>query len=102
MKAQWTVATALFAGVTGAAAGTVAALPTETGCPTSSDVLEVAALTAQGYRVPARVDLAGNGDGLVCAHEQPEGMAFGLSHHFEHNSALTLYLFGDNTNPAQR
>jgi len=52
--------------------------------------------------VPARVDLAGNGDGLVCAHEQPEGMAFGYSQHFEHNSALTLYLFSDNTSPAQR
>ncbi len=40
--------------------------PPQTGCPASNQVLSVAELTAQGYRVPAQVDAAGNGNGLVC------------------------------------
>lgn len=38
-----------------------------TGCPASSDLLDVAELSVQGYRVPADVDAEGNGNGLVCA-----------------------------------
>lgn len=54
------------------------AAPPSNGCPPTYDVLVVADLTEQGYRVPAQVDdpssgvlsfgKAGNGDGLVCAH----------------------------------
>jgi hypothetical protein len=55
----------------------VAAAPPSNGCTPGYELLVVADLTAQGYRVPAMVDdpnsgllsfgQPGNGDGLICA-----------------------------------
>ncbi|HEX9041664.1 MAG TPA: hypothetical protein VF838_11640 [Trebonia sp.] len=68
-----------------AAAGTAAASPTPSGCPAGYQLLSVASLTLEGYRVPAELDSPtsgvvshglgngqswvqspGDGDGLVC------------------------------------
>ena len=40
--------------------------PVQTGCAASDEVLSVSELTSLGYRVPARVDSAGNNNGVVC------------------------------------
>jgi hypothetical protein len=84
-----------------AAAGPAGATPPETGCPSGFDVLNVAELTAIGYRVPAQVDdpssgvlthgRPGNGNGTVCGHE------------FENQltpSGNPLYNFFDDNLPA--
>lgn len=67
----------LFAAFTLAAAlvtvapSAATANPQDTGCPTGSPRLEVAALTALGYQVPAVVDAEGNQDGYICGHPKP-------------------------------
>jgi len=89
---------------TGAAltpAATAFADPPSNGCPAGYQLLSVAILTAEGYKVPALVDSPtsgirshgrpGNGDGLVC------GLQLGIQ--------LTpfgdpVYNFTDNTLPA--
>ena len=40
--------------------------PVQTGCSAGSEVLSVSVLTSLGYRLPARVDSAGNNNGVVC------------------------------------
>ena len=40
--------------------------PVQTGCSAGSEVLSVSELTGLGYRVPLRVDGAGNNNGIVC------------------------------------
>ena len=57
---------ALGLGTTTAAAAL--APPTETGCPSSNQVLVVEDLLALGYRIPAVIDAEGNNNGLVCGH----------------------------------
>lgn len=59
--------------------GVAAAAPPSNGCTPGYQLLVVAELTAQGYRVPALVDdptsgvpsfgRPGNGDGLICARK---------------------------------
>jgi hypothetical protein len=53
---------------TATAAAAPPELPTETGCPSGSEVLVVEELLAQGYRIPATIDAEGNSNGLVCGH----------------------------------
>jgi hypothetical protein len=69
------VALLLALGLFTATSGPASALPTETGCPSGFQVLSVAELTAQGYRVPAILDdpaNGGNGNGLVCGLPLPQ------------------------------
>lgn len=91
-----------------AAGGTAvfAAVPAQadaptTGCPRGYTLLSVADLTAQGYRVPLKVDnpnsgilsfgRPGNGDGYICAVAVGnQTTPFGTQ----------LYQFFDNTLPA--
>jgi hypothetical protein len=40
--------------------------PPITGCAVGHELLSVATLTEQGYRVPADIDSSGNADGYVC------------------------------------
>lgn len=82
-------------------ATTALAAPPSNGCPPTYEVMEVAPLFAQGYRVPSAVDSptsgvlsfgnVGNGDGLICAH--PSGNQTtswgGQIYNFWDNSLLT-------------
>ena len=65
----------LTLGLLTATAAPAAAVPTETGCPSASQVLSVAELIPLGYRFPAIIDdpaNGGNGNGLVCGLPLPE------------------------------
>jgi hypothetical protein len=64
----------LALGLATATAGSAAANPTDTGCPSGYPVLVVDELLAQGYQVPAIVDAEGNNNGLICGHAFPEAV----------------------------
>ena len=81
--------------------------PVVTGCPAGYEHMSVAMFEALGpYPAPRVVDTAGNNNGYVCAHQQPDSVrdAFCKQGHelacvFE---ALGLhhYLFKDDDSPA--
>lgn len=69
------------------------------GCPPSYDLRSVASLAAAGNApVPGQVDLAGNGDGYVCAHSLPDAVCFAKVHP-DPCRVDTLYVYRDNNNP---
>lgn len=55
----------LFGGAVVASADPGQGTPPATGCP-AGQLLAVAELLAQGYRIPAEIDAEGNDDGYVC------------------------------------
>jgi hypothetical protein len=81
--------------------------PVVTGCPAGYEHVSVAALEAAGpYPVPRIIDTAGNDNGYVCAHAQPDSVrdAFCRQGHalaclFE-QLGLPHYLFKDDDSPA--
>lgn len=80
--------------------GPAGATPHETGCPTGWDVLDVATLTAEGYRLPARVDGEGNRNGVICGLELPERAC-----EAQNGGACEVerfYNFRDDDSPARR
>jgi hypothetical protein len=86
-----------------ATAAPAAAVPTETGCPSASQVLSVAELTTLGYRVPAIIDdpaNGGNGNGLVCGQPLPE--AYRQATCGPDCPVPVIYLFRDDNLPAQQ
>jgi hypothetical protein len=107
------LASIVIAVVASLAAGTAGAdvsqTPGATGCPTGYARLSVASFeTAGPYYLPRQVDTAGNNDGYVCAHVQPDSVrdayckqgavvacqlqVLGLPH----------YLFTDDDSPAAK
>ena len=83
----------------------VAATPLETGCPSGYAAKTVVEWEAMGdYRVPRRVDEAGNQDGIVCGRALPDGFLFGwaITANGLNPTVDVLYLFSDNNNPARR
>ena len=82
--------------------------PVVTGCPAGYEHVSVAALEAAGpYPAPRVIDRAGNDNGYVCAHAQPDSVrdAFCRQGHalaclFE-QLGLPHYLFKDDDNPAR-
>lgn len=65
-------------------------------CPPSYDLRSVASLAAAGNApVPGQVDLAGNGDGYVCAHPLPDAVCFAKVHP-DPCRVDTLYVYRDN------
>jgi hypothetical protein len=92
----------LLLGLLTATAAPAAAIPTETGCPSGYQVLVVADLIAQGYRVPALLDdpaNGGNGNGLVCGLPLPEPVRQQLCG--PDCPVPVLYQFSDDNLPAQ-
>ena len=86
-------------------AAPVAATPLQTGCPSGYAAKTVVEWEAMGdYRVPRRVDEAGNQDGIVCGRALPDGFLFGwaITANGLNPTVDVLYLFSDNNNPAQR
>ena len=81
--------------------------PVVTGCPAGYDHTSVAALEAAGpYSRPRIVDAAGNANGYVCAHAQPDSVRDAFCRQgavlaclFE-QLGLPHYLFTDDDSPA--
>jgi hypothetical protein len=97
------VALLLALGLLTATAAPAAAIPTETGCPSSSQVLSVAELIPLGYRAPAEIDApanGGNGNGLVCGLPLPE--AYRQARCGPNCPVPVIYLFRDDNLPAQQ
>jgi hypothetical protein len=93
----------LALGLLTATAAPAAAIPTETGCPSSSQVLSVAELIPLGYRAPAIIDdpaNGGNGNGLVCGLPLPE--AYRQATCGPDCPVPVIYLFSDDNLPAQQ
>jgi hypothetical protein len=91
----------------GTARADVSQTPVTTACPTGFDRLSVAALEAIGpYYLPRLVDTAGNNNGYVCGHAQPDSVrdAFckqgGTVACQLAQLGLPHYLFKDDDNPA--
>lgn len=91
----------------GTARADVSQTPVATACPTGFDRLGVAALEATGpYYLPRLVDTAGNNDGYVCGHAQPDSVrdAFckqgGTVACQLAQLGLPHYVFKDDDNPA--
>jgi hypothetical protein len=74
--------------------------PPQTGCPAGYDHLSVEELEPQGYRVPRRVDEAGNNNGMVCGLAMPE--AFKRQVCGSNCPVPVVYLFRDDNLPARR
>jgi hypothetical protein len=92
---------ALAAGalLAGTARADVSQTPITTGCPAGFEHLSVASLEASGpYRVPRRLDTAGNDNGFVCALALPEARR--LAFCGPSCAVPVLFLFGDDDNPA--
>lgn len=87
-----------LAALAGPAAAEPQSDPTRTGCPGQTFTLEVDALTAQGYRVPQRIDAEGNNDNLVCGVPLPLAVCASLSGQC---TVPQLFLFRDNDLPAR-
>lgn len=100
------LATAAAVGV-GSARGDVAQTPVSTGCPAGFDHVSVASLPNPPYRLPARLDAAGNNDGFICALALPEAVAEAFCLNFEPGACnlvqlgLPLYEFIEDDNPAE-
>ena len=102
----------LTAATVSALAATAKAAPSQTpvvtGCPAGYEHVSVAALEATGpYPAPRVIDTAGNDNGYVCAHAQPDSVrdAFCRQGHalaclFE-QLGLPHYLFKDDDSPAR-
>jgi hypothetical protein len=87
----------------------VSQTPVATACPAGFDRLSVDSLETVGpYYLPRQVDTAGNNDGYVCGHAQPDSVrdAFckqgGTVACLLEQLGLPHYLFKDNDNPASR
>jgi hypothetical protein len=97
---------ALLAGVlataalaVGTASADVSQTPIETGCPAGYEHLSVASLEATGpYRVPRRLDAAGNNNGFICGLAFPEAARLALCG--PSCPVRVLYLFAEDDNPA--
>jgi hypothetical protein len=90
----------------GVASGDVSQTPVTTGCPAGFEHVSVASLPNPPYRMPARIDAAGNNNGYICALALPEAVAEAYCNFeptacylVQHN--LPLYQFVDDDNPAQ-
>lgn len=79
-----------------AAPALAADTPPATGCPASNQVLDVAQLTALGYRVPAQLDAAGNRNGLVCGKPLADPAAENVCRKLGGCVVETIYLFRDD------
>jgi hypothetical protein len=98
------LAAALAIGASAAAVActTASAAPPPNGCPAGFDLLSVQTLTAEGYKLPARIDSPtsgldsfgknpGNGDGYICGRSLGNRLT---------DFGLPLYEFTDNGLPA--
>lgn len=85
----------------------VSQTPVVTGCPTGYEHVSVTSLEAAGpYAAPRVIDTAGNNDGYVCAHAQPDSVrdaycrqGFALACLFE-QLGVPHYLFQDDDSRA--
>jgi hypothetical protein len=72
--------------------------PPQTGCPASNEVVAVADLTPLGYRLPARLDAAGDTNGLICAKLlAPAADVQACRHNPECVPGTVLYYLRDGT-----
>ncbi len=91
----------------GAARGDASQTPVATGCPAGFEHVSVASLPNPPYRLPARLDAAGNDNGYICALALPEAVAAAYCLNLEPGACnlvqlgLPLYQFLDDDNPAQ-
>ena len=84
---------------TSSASADVSQTPIATGCAAGWDLLNVDAMTAQGYHLPSAVDASGNQNGFVCGLPLPAG----FNHHVcGSDCPPVLYYFTDDDNPAQQ
>jgi hypothetical protein len=80
------------------------ASPSGTGCPGGFQLRSVAELAATGNApVPAQVDAAGNGDGMVCAHALPDQACTPYVVQWDLPACLveTFYHYIDNDHPTR-
>ena len=101
------IAAAAAAVAVGTASADVSQTPVTTGCPAGYEHLSVASLEATGpYRLPRRLDTAGNNNGFVCGLALPEAVAAAYCRNLEPGACnlvqlgLPLYLFDEDDNPA--
>jgi hypothetical protein len=93
-----TAAFALSVAVLPAMTASAVDTPPQTGCPASNEVLSVADLTPLGYRLPGRLDAAGNANGLICAKLlAPAADVQACLHNPECVPGTVLYYFRDDT-----
>lgn len=80
--------------------------PVVTGCPAGFQHLTVASLPNPPYRMPARLDAAGNNNGYICALALPMAVVDAYCRNLEPGACyleqlgLPLYQFLDDNNPA--
>ena len=75
--------------------------PTETGCPTSYQLLKVADLALLGYMVPTFVDeVIGNSNGLVCGMPVSDRVQEKFCESIGGCTVDTIYYFRDDDIPA--
>ena len=93
----------------GTARADVSQTPVVTGCPAGYERLSVASLEATApYRLPRRVDTAGNNNGSVCGHALPDSVRDadckngGPVACILAQLGLPLYRFTDDDNPASQ
>jgi hypothetical protein len=100
------VALAMVASVAPSAGADGAATPVTTGCPAGFAHVSVTSLPNPPYRLPARLDAAGNANGYICAFPLPEAVAEAYCKNLEPSACylvqvgLPLYQFRDDNNPA--
>ena len=75
--------------------------PTETGCPTSFQLLEVAVLAPMGYMAPTFVDeVIGNNNGWVCGKPVSDRVQEKFCESIGGCTVPTIYNFRDDDLPA--
>jgi hypothetical protein len=109
MKSKWVwalllgllIAATAAALAVGTASADVSQTPIETGCPAGFEHLSVASLEAAGlYRLPRRLDTAGNNNGFVCGLALPEAVRLALCG--PACDVPVLYQFVEDANPANQ
>jgi hypothetical protein len=100
---------ATAATLVGTARADVSRTPVATACPTAYELLSVGSLEAAApYRLPRRVDMAGNNNGSVCGLALPDSVRDsdckngGTVACILAQLGLPLYRFTDDDNPASQ